>query len=554
MSFKNLNLIPEILESIEKAGYTTPTAIQEKAIPVILEGHDIRGCAQTGTGKSAAFILPTLQKLAKPTEKNGRGPRALILVPTRELAMQVAEAAEKYSKSMNRMKTVCIFGGQPYPIQNKQLSRPYEILVATPGRLIDHVNRGRIDFSRLEMFILDEADRMLDMGFIDDVEMISSQIPEDAQTLMFSATFKGNILKLSKKLLNDPVEITIESDNKTHDNINQILHYVDNLGHKLKILDHLLKDETIDQVLVFSSTKAYADELVDQLKDNGHQAESLHGDMSQHKRTKTIKRMREGRFRILVATDVAARGIDIHTITHVINFDLPQSVEDYVHRIGRTGRASNKGTALTFAAPKDTFLLRKIEEFTGKKITPLEIVGLEPQMKNRSSMPDRSNRGGRSGQRSGPGRYSNSRGPGRSSDSRGSGRSNDSRGSGRFSDSRGSERSNDSRGPGRFSDSRGSERSSDSRGPGRFSDSRGSERSSDSRGPGRFNDSRGSERSSDSRGPGRFNDSRGSERSSDSRGSGRSNEGGGFSGGRKFGSQKSSKPGNNSGQRQKSYR
>ncbi|MEC7839264.1 MAG: DEAD/DEAH box helicase [Chlamydiota bacterium] len=396
MSFKELNLIPSILKSIEKSGYTTPTPIQEQAIPRVLEGHDIRGCAQTGTGKTAAFILPTLQKLSMPSNKPGKGPRALVLVPTRELAMQVADAATKYGSNMNRMKTVCIYGGQPYPVQNRQLSRHHEILVATPGRLIDHLNRGRIDFSRLELFILDEADRMLDMGFIDDVEMISSKVPSDVQNLMFSATFKGHIMKLSQKLLKDPVEIMIEPNVKSHENIEQILHYVDNMPHKLRILDHLLDDETLDQAVIFTSTKSFADELVDKLKDRDHKAEALHGDMSQHKRTKTIKRMREGKFRILVATDVAARGIDIHSITHVINFDLPQSVEDYVHRIGRTGRAQNKGTALTFAAPKDTILLRKIEEFTGKKITPQEIAGLEPTIKDRSGLNTRSNKNGRS--------------------------------------------------------------------------------------------------------------------------------------------------------------
>lgn len=388
-SFKNLNLDPEILKSIEKAGYKVPTPIQEQAIPKILEGHDIQGSAQTGTGKTAAFTLPTLQILSKPSKLPGRGPRALILVPTRELAMQVADSVTKYGANISKMKTVCIYGGTPYPIQNKQLSRPYEILVATPGRLIDHLERGRIDLSRIEIFILDEADRMLDMGFIDDVEKISSMVPEKIQTLMFSATFKGNILKLSRRLLKNPVEIAVTPEGGKHENIQQFLHYVDNLPHKMQILDHLLQDETMDQSLIFTSTKMFADELVDKLRDLGYKADALHGDMSQQKRTKTMKKLRDGSVRILVATDVAARGIDVQSITHVINFDLPNNAEDYVHRIGRTGRADSKGIALSFAAPKDGMMLRKIEEFTGQKITPLVIAGLEPKIRERNNFPSK---------------------------------------------------------------------------------------------------------------------------------------------------------------------
>lgn len=382
MSFQELNLHPKILKAIEDAGYTTPTPIQEKAIPKIMGGFDLRASAQTGTGKTAAFILPALNRLINPSEMHGKGPRILILVPTRELAMQVATEATKYSKHMSRVKTVCIYGGAPYPIQNRQLSAPYEILVATPGRLIDHLERGRISFTRLEMLILDEADRMLDMGFIEPVQQIAAATPPSRQTLMFSATLKGSVLNLSRSLLKDPIEISVAQDPAQLGNIEQRLHYVDNIGHKNRLLDHLLSDPLINQAIVFTSTKRQADQLVDQLYDCGHQAAALHGDMNQRQRTQTITRLRQGDIRVLVATDVAARGIDVQTISHVINFDLPNSTADYVHRIGRTGRAGAKGIALSFAAPADVRLVRQIEQFTGQKLTAHVIAGMEPKMRD----------------------------------------------------------------------------------------------------------------------------------------------------------------------------
>lgn len=381
MTFQDLNLHQEILKAIEEAGYTEPTPIQKQAIPLVLEGADLRASAQTGTGKTAAFILPALNKLTVPSSVPGQGPRVLILVPTRELAMQVAAEAAKYSKHLQRVKTVCIYGGAPYPIQNRQLSRPYEILVATPGRLIDHLEQGRINFSRIEMFILDEADRMLDMGFIGPVEQIAAAIPKSRQTLMFSATLKGSVLSLSQRLLNKPKEISVSTDHAKHENIEQRLHFVDNIGHKHRLLDHLLNDPSINQAIVFTSTKYNADQLVDKLYENGYDVAALHGDMNQRQRTKTITQLRQGQIRILVATDVAARGIDILTISHVINFDLPNSAEDYVHRIGRTGRAGAKGIALSFAANKDMQLVKRIEQFTGQKITSHVIPGMEPSSK-----------------------------------------------------------------------------------------------------------------------------------------------------------------------------
>lgn len=387
MSFENLDLHPNILKAIEESGYSTPTPIQNKVIPEILRGFDLRASAPTGTGKTAAFILPSLNLLANNTPKRGRGPRLLVLVPTRELAMQVAAQANKYSKYLKRMKTVCIFGGTPYPIQNKQLSQPYEILIATPGRLIDHLQRGRIEFSRLEMLVLDEADRMLDMGFIQPVNQIAEATPEDRQTLLFSATLKGTILELSERLMNNPMEIKVEREKAELTNIDQRLHYVDNKQHKHDLLNHFLEDGSLEQAIVFTSTKREADFLASKLSKCDLNTAALHGDMNQRQRNRTIRLLRSGKVRVLIATDVAARGIDVSTISHVINFDLPQSAEDYVHRIGRTGRAGAKGIAVSFAEGRDLGMVREIERFTGSKMPRQVISGLEPKTKEASRPP-----------------------------------------------------------------------------------------------------------------------------------------------------------------------
>lgn len=345
-----------------------------------MKGSDLRASAQTGTGKTAAFILPSLNRLATPSTLPGKGPRILILVPTRELAMQVAVEAAKYSKHISRCKTVCIYGGAPYPPQNRDLARHHEILVATPGRLIDHMEQGRIDFSRVELFILDEADRMLDMGFIQPVEQIAAELPENHQTLMFSATLAGSVMKLSSRLLKNPVQISVTPDKVNHDNIEQRLHRVDNLEHKYRLLDHLLGDPGMTQTIIFTATKRQADSLVEKLARLGRSARALHGGMNQRQRTRTIQEMRHEQFDILVATDVAARGIDIQTISHVINFDLPRCTEDYVHRIGRTGRAGASGIAMSFASPKDMSIVRQIEKFTGQRLNQHQIPGMEPKV------------------------------------------------------------------------------------------------------------------------------------------------------------------------------
>lgn len=403
MTFDQLNLHPRILKALAEADYNEPTPIQAKAIPQVLGGFDLRASAQTGTGKTAAFLLPALNILATP--KPGKGPRVLILAPTRELAMQINEQAIKYSQHLTRIRSVCLFGGVPYHAQARQLSRPHDMIIATPGRLIDWIERKKIDLSRVEIMILDEADRMLDMGFVEPVNMIAAKTPKDRQTLLFSATLKGEVMKLSERLLTDPIDIVIHAEKARHDNIDQKLHFVDNLGHKNRLLDHILRTDGLDNAIVFTSTKRHADQLVAELRESGHRASALHGDMNQRQRTKTIARLKEGKFNILVATDVAARGIDVQSITHVINFDLPNNAEDYVHRIGRTGRAGAHGTALSFAAHKDSMMVKKIEKFTGHKLLVSQVEGLEPRQQNKPARSrQRPHRGGPGGpSRGGPG-------------------------------------------------------------------------------------------------------------------------------------------------------
>lgn len=399
-SFEELFSHPDVLRAIEDAGYKEPTPIQEKAIPEVLKGFDLFASAQTGTGKTAAFILPSLVRLAtNPPKADVIGPRVLILVPTRELATQVSKEATRYAKYLPKTKVVTIFGGSPFPVQNRQLSRPYEILIATPGRLLDHIRRGRIDLSRLDTLILDEADRMLDMGFIHDVEAIASDTPSDRQTLLFSATLSPGIKKLSAKLLSNPIEVLCAHEIKTQENIEERLMSVDNLDHKYRLLDHLIADPSLSQAIIFTSTKRQADVLADKLSGSGQNAAVLHGDMRQTARNRTIALLRREKIKLLVATDVAARGIDVSTLTHVINFDLPQSAEDYVHRIGRTGRAGASGVALSFATDNDTNMVRQIEKYTSRKL-PLHIVpGFERKLKSAPKKPPMNRFNSRRGRR-----------------------------------------------------------------------------------------------------------------------------------------------------------
>ena len=379
MSFETLGLDPRILKSLEDSGYPTPTPVQSAAVPLVLAGHDLMVSAQTGSGKTAAFMLPALHRLATPSPVAGRGPRILVLTPTRELALQITTAADKYGRHLPKARIGSVLGGMPYPAQNKLLSSRLDILVATPGRLLDHIGRGKIDFSRLEIFVIDEADRMLDMGFIEDVEEIGRALPPTRQTLLFSATFDGPITKLGETILRDPQRLAMAGAKTRHENIEQRLLYADDMGHKNRLLDHLLRDIEVNQALVFTSTKAHADDLADRLAIEGFDAAALHGDMSQRDRTRTLNGMRLGRIRVLVATDVAARGLDVDGITHVINYDLPRQAEDYVHRIGRTGRAGRSGIAISFANDRDANQIRVIERFTAQTIPVHTVSGLEPR-------------------------------------------------------------------------------------------------------------------------------------------------------------------------------
>ena len=410
VTFESLNLHPLILRAIEESGYTNATPIQAQAIPEVMAGHDLMASAQTGTGKTAAFSLPALNLLATPHASKSRGPRILVLVPTRELAAQVNEAARKYGKFI-RARTVSIVGGMPYPLQNKLLSQPLDILVATPGRLLDHMERGRIDMSRLQMLILDEADRMLDMGFMPDVERICASLPAERQTLLFSATLDGNIGRIAHQILRNPKTIQIATQTEKHENIEQRLHFVDDMTHKNKLLEHLVIAPEVNQVIVFTSTKRHADLLAEDLYAAGHKTAALHGDMTQGARNRTLTKLRHGDVKVLVATDVAARGIDVAGITHVINYDLPKFAEDYVHRIGRTGRAGNTGIAISFASNMDRHQVRKIEQFTGQRLEASVIAGFEP--KRAAPRNDGPSRSGRPGERSG--RPSNGRPGDRSS-------------------------------------------------------------------------------------------------------------------------------------------
>jgi superfamily II DNA/RNA helicase len=377
MTFAELNLTPSILKAISACGYTSPTPIQAEAIPIALAGHDLIGTAQTGTGKTASFVLPALQKLSKPSELRGRGPRVLVLTPTRELANQVTEAVKTYGR-FTKVRSGAILGGMSYRDQLRLLSQPVDFIVATPGRLVDHLENRKIDFSRLEMLILDEADRMLDMGFSEDIDKIAAATPEGRQTLMFTATLDATAAKLAGRMLRDPQRVEIAGKKVTLDVIEQRLHVADNIQHKNRLLKHLLSDVELSRAIIFSATKRDADALAQELFSQGHSAAALHGDMTQGARNRTISDLKKGRVKLLVATDVAARGLDVNGISHVINFDLPRFAEDYVHRIGRTGRAGASGTAISFVSVSELNYLDRIERFIGQKLPRQVIEGLEP--------------------------------------------------------------------------------------------------------------------------------------------------------------------------------
>ena len=372
MQFKELNIIQDILKALEKENYSVPTPIQEEAIPIILSGRDMLGCAQTGTGKTAAFAIPTLQLLGKEkiTHSKGKNIRALVLTPTRELAIQIYESFNTYGK-YTRLKSCVIYGGVSQKPQEDKLKQGVDILVATPGRLIDLINQKYIDLQHVEILILDEADRMLDMGFINDVKKITAKTPENKQTLLFSATMPSDIAKLSNEILKNPAKVEVTPVSSTVDTIEQYLYYVDKINKK-NLLAHILKDKSITSALVFSRTKHGADSIVKYLLKKSVAAQAIHGDKSQGARQSALNDFKKGKLRVLVATDIAARGIDIDELSHVINYDLSEVPETYVHRIGRTGRAGFAGVAISFCDFDGKEQLANIEKLIENRLVEIK--------------------------------------------------------------------------------------------------------------------------------------------------------------------------------------
>jgi ATP-dependent RNA helicase RhlE len=374
MHFSDLNLLPALLKAVAEEGYDVPTPIQQQAIPYVLEGRDLLGCAQTGTGKTAAFALPILQRLeAAPPPANSRTKRpirVLVLTPTRELAAQIGESFATYGRHL-RFKHTVIFGGVGQLSQEWALAAGPEILVATPGRLLDLCGQGKVSLRDLEVFVLDEADRMLDMGFIHDVRRVITMIPERRQTLFFSATMPPDIMDLSARILTDPARVAVTPIASTAEKIQQHVYFVDK-GNKRALLEHLLKDPVIERVLVFTRTKHGANRVAEHLVKARVNAEAIHGNKSQNARERALSGFKNGTVRVLVATDIAARGIDIDGVTHVINFDLPEVPESYVHRIGRTARAGASGIAFSFCDGEEKSLLWAIERLIRMKVAIVE--------------------------------------------------------------------------------------------------------------------------------------------------------------------------------------
>ncbi|MDF2940568.1 MAG: box helicase [Gammaproteobacteria bacterium] len=361
MTFSELNILEPILRALNEKGYKEPSPIQNQAVPAVLTGRDVMAAAQTGTGKTGAFLIPILQRLAankNPVRPNSA--RVLILTPTRELAAQVCESARFYGKHL-RMRYEVVFGGVKINPQMMRLRSGVDILVATPGRLLDLYNQNAIKFNQLEVLVLDEADRMLDMGFIHDIKKIMKLLPEKRQNLMFSATFSPDIRALTKGILHQPIEIDISPRNSTAESIKQVIYTVEK-ANKTKLLSQLILDQKWTQVLVFSRTKHGANKLVEKLNKDGILALAIHGNKSQGARTKALASFKQGLITVLVATDIAARGLDIADLPHVVNFDLPNVPEDYVHRIGRTGRAGKNGEACSLVSPDETGLLKDIQK------------------------------------------------------------------------------------------------------------------------------------------------------------------------------------------------
>ncbi|WP_374666401.1 DEAD/DEAH box helicase [Acinetobacter sp.] len=410
-TFADFSLDQSLQQALETLGFTTPTPVQEQSIPAAMEGKDLLVSSQTGSGKTAAFLLPTLNALAgqdtfvpfKERMKAVTQPSILVISPTRELAQQVCQDAIAFVRHMKGVRVAAIMGGMPFGKQIQQL-KGAQVVVATPGRLLDLVNRRQIKLDKVDSLIVDEADRMLDLGFSEDLEAISDLAANRKQTLMFSATFAPRIINLAERMMNDPVRIAIETGHSTNTDVSQTLHWTDGFEHKKKLLTHWLNEEDVDQAVVFASTQEDTDMLAEELSEAGLSVVALHGAMPQTVRNRRLRSIREGRAKILVATDVAARGLDVPTISHVINFGLPMKNEDYVHRIGRTGRAGRTGKAITLATYRERGKIRALEDYLEARLEVSEIEGLEP-----SPPPARGSRDGGRG-RNGGGRRDGGRG------------------------------------------------------------------------------------------------------------------------------------------------
>jgi len=366
MGFQSLKIIQPILNALEKEGYTVPTPIQEKAIPLLLDKKDVIGIAQTGTGKTAAFVVPILQKLhEKAGNSRARNPKALILVPTRELAAQISESFQNYGAFLN-LKSLVVYGGVGIGAQIRELQQGIDILIATPGRLLDLMQQRKVNLEEIEFFVLDEADRMLDMGFVRDIKKIASALPREKQSLLFSATMSNEVLELTRKFLKDPIRMEIAPQATPIEKIKQCIFFIDS-ENKIELLLELINEQKMSCILIFVKTKHKADKLARMLNQNKIRADSIHGDKSQHHRMRALEDFKTGKILALVATDVAARGLDIDNISHVVNYDLPNEPENYVHRIGRTARAGAEGTAYSFCSAEERNYLNQIERITKTK-------------------------------------------------------------------------------------------------------------------------------------------------------------------------------------------
>lgn len=372
MKFEELNLAPAILKAVLEQGYETPTPIQAQAIPAVLEGHDLLAGAQTGTGKTAAFALPILDQLDLSKKQAPGAPQALVLAPTRELALQVCEAFEKYAANLRGVSLLPVYGGQGYGVQLSALRRGVHIVVGTPGRIMDHLEKGTLDLTALRFLVLDEADEMLNMGFAEDVETILADTPVDKQVALFSATMPKQIRSLSQTYLKDPVEISIERKTRTAENIRQRYLMV-SYPQKVDALTRILEVENFEGAIVFVRTKNETETLAEKLRARGYSAAAINGDIVQAQRERTVNQLKDGKLDILVATDVAARGIDVPRISHVFNYDIPTDTEAYVHRIGRTGRAGRSGDAISFITPRERYLLKHIEKATRSTLEQMQL-------------------------------------------------------------------------------------------------------------------------------------------------------------------------------------